>query len=336
MNLWKNKKSSGNRIKTTSQKIDNIFLGWFLSFFYLCMWHSPVQAHEPTNNLYPTKEVKPNAEIDRSKLLWVSGGHVVVYTGALITLDQLWYSDYPRSRFHFHDDLSHWKQMDKAGHALTAYHFSKLSHQTFRWAGLTNNQAALWGSISGNVFLTTIEILDGFSEQWGASWSDLAANIVGSLFFYTQQTLWHEQKVIWKYSFSQSGLEKHRPDLLGGNLAENMLKDYNGQTYWLSFNLHSLAGESTYLPPWLNIAAGYGAMGMLGSEKNPQTYHDSPLPQMTRYRQFYLSPDIDLSRIPVSSPTLQYVFDILNFIKLPAPAFEYNTQTGFQFHWMFF
>jgi hypothetical protein len=32
---------------------------------------------------------------------------------------------------------------------------------------------------------------------------------------------------------------QYRPNVLGSSLAEQILKDYNGQTYWLSVNLHS-------------------------------------------------------------------------------------------------
>jgi hypothetical protein len=34
-----------------------------------------------------------------------------------------------------------------------------------------------------------------------------------------------------------------RPDVLGSNL-ERTIKDYNGQTYWLSVNLHSFFKQS--------------------------------------------------------------------------------------------
>jgi hypothetical protein len=100
--------------------------------------------------------------------LWITGSaHVLLYTITLAGLDGMWYRDYPRSSFHFFDDLPEWKQMDKAAHAANAYQLSRLSYYTFRHAGLGNNKAAIWGSVSGAVFLTTVEIMDGFSCRMG-------------------------------------------------------------------------------------------------------------------------------------------------------------------------
>jgi VanZ family protein len=289
----------------------------------------------PTEEHTVTCQQQDTTSGPNNRRLWITGSaHVLLYTATLVGLDGMWYRDYPRSSFHFFDDLPDWKQMDKAAHAANAYQLSRLSFSTFRHAGLSNNKAAIWGSISGAAFLTTVEIMDGFSSEWGASWSDLAANTIGSLSFFAQQMAWQEQKILWKYSFSRSGMEKYRPDLLGSNLIENILKDYNGLTFWWSFNIRSLAGINT--PEWLNLAIGYSAHGMLGGRHNPASHNGMNLPEMARYRQFYLAPDIDFARIPSQNSTLKQVFNILNLIKLPAPAIEYNQQQGFSFHLLFF
>lgn len=39
----------------------------------------------------------------------------------LLALNQLWYADYKRSKFHTIDDNSEWLQMDKLGHVFSAY-----------------------------------------------------------------------------------------------------------------------------------------------------------------------------------------------------------------------
>lgn len=285
----------------------------------------------------PVQDNTAEHESTNTRLLpWVAGAHAVAYTGTMLLLDQMWYREHPRSSFHFHDDSRHWMQMDKLGHTTTAYHFSRFSYYSFRAAGLSNHSGALWGSISGSLFLTTIEILDGFSQQWGASWSDLAANTLGSLSFYLQQRCWQEQRILWKYSFRPSGLEQYRPDLLGSNLGENLIKDYNGQTYWLSLNLKALLTMDTPFPSWLNLAIGHGAHGMLGSLTNPTHHQGIPLPAIARSRSLYLAPDIDFARIPSQSPMLRGLLHTLNFIKFPAPALEYNTLYGWQLHWVFF
>jgi hypothetical protein len=273
---------------------------------------------------------------DRKRLTLVAGGQLVGYTGALIALDQAWYKDYPKSSFHFHNDLPDWLQQDKLGHLTANYHLSRLSSSTFAWAGLDNRRSAWYGALSGFGFLTAVEFLDGFSAEWGASLSDMGANMLGAGTFLTQQLFWEEQRIGIKYSYSNSGLAQYRPNLLGSTLPEHMLKDYNGQTFWLSFNLKSVFAPQSRMPAWLNLAVGHGANGMLGSRENPEYNNGQELPQIVRYRQWYLAPDIDFSRIPVQNPLLKTFLSTLNFLKMPAPAIEYNIEKGWVFHWVFF
>ena len=54
------------------------------------------------------------------------------------------------------------------------------------------------------------------------------------------------------------------------------------------------------------------------------------------YRQFYLSVDLDLTKIKTNSKFLKTLFSTINFIKIPAPALEYNTKNGFKFHYLHF
>jgi len=266
----------------------------------------------------------------------VAGTQIAGYTAALMALNQAWYKDYPRSSFHFHNDLPDWLQQDKLGHMTAAYQLSRISFGTFRWAEADNRRSAWFGAISASAFLTAVEVLDGFSAEWGASVSDAVANKLGAALFLTQQLTWEEQRIIMKYSFSASGLAQYRPSLLGSTLPERMLKDYNGQTFWLSVNLSSILFADSWLPDWLNVAIGHGAYGMLGSRSNPIFYNGSDLPYFERCRQWYLAPDIDLSRIPVQNPWLKALLGGLNFLKMPAPAIEYNRIKGLQFHWLFF
>jgi len=266
----------------------------------------------------------------------VTGTQLVGYSTALLLLNQAWYKDYPRTSFHFHDDLPDWFQQDKLGHVSATYHLGRLSAASFRWAGMSNTGSAWAGAMSGMAFLTAVEILDGFSAEWGASVSDMAANAIGAGTFLAQQLSWEEQRIVPKYSFHESGLAKYRPNLLGSNLPEKMLKDYNGQTFWLSFNVKSLLAPESHFPDWLNLAVGHGATGMLGSRSNPAYYNGEALPQLVRHRQWYLAPDIDFSRIPVQKPFLKTLLSGLNFIKMPAPALEYNSEQGWRFHWLFF
>jgi hypothetical protein len=282
-----------------------------------------------------TIQSKPNSRNNKRAIL-AGSANLLAFAGTLGTLNQIWYSDHPRSSFHFHDDLKDWKQMDKLGHVTSTYHFSKLSYRSFQWAGLSNSQSTLWGSLSGMMLISTIEILDGFSAEWGFSWSDMGANVIGSGSFLAQQIFWEDQKITWKYAYSQTGIEKYRPDLLGNNFGENLVKDYNGHTFWLSANLNSLVNLPDGFPRWLNLAIGHGASGMLGSLENPKYFNGNPLPEFQRTRHWYIAPDVDLSRIETGSHFVNQVLTTLNFLKFPAPALEYNTQGKWIWHWVFF
>ncbi|WP_340866748.1 DUF2279 domain-containing protein [Polaribacter atrinae] len=250
--------------------------------------------------------------------------------GALIALNQLWYKDYPRSSFHFKNDNNDWKQMDKVGHFMTSYYIGKVGMQALNWAGVSKKNQLIYGATSGFAFLTAVEVLDGFSEEWGASPGDILANAAGTGLLVGQELLWNEQRITVKYSFHQTDFAKQRPNTLGENYLQQALKDYNGQTYWLSANIWSFNKKSSF-PKWLNVALGYGAEGMLFGNSNAanSTLQDP-------YRQFYLSLDLDLTKIKTNSEFLKSVFSVVNFIKIPAPTLEINTKGALTFHYLYF
>lgn len=258
-----------------------------------------------------------------------------LYVGSIVGLYFLWYRDYPQSGFHFVNDLGAWKQIDKLGHITTSYYIGLIGYSSLRWSGVSEKKATWYGGMTGLVYLTTVEIMDGFSEQWGASLSDMAANTLGTALFISQQLTWHEQKFVLKFSFQSSPYAQYNPAQLGSTLPQRILKDYNGQTYWLSANISSLGLQHTRFPKWLNIAAGYGAEGMTGAFSNPDEINGIPVPYSERYRQYYISPDIDLSRIPVKSKTLRLILNTIGFIKIPMPALEFN-KNGVKFHPIYF
>lgn len=260
-----------------------------------------------------------------------------LYVASMTGLYFAWYADYPQSKFHFINDNGEWLQMDKLGHATTSYFVGMLGYEAFKAAGMDEKKAIWIGGSLGFAFLTTVEIFDGFSEGWGFSWGDMAANAFGAGLFIGQQFLWHEQRLSLKYSFHQTKYANYRPDLLGKNLAENLIKDYNGMTIWLSCNFKSLfLKRESKFPAWLNIAFGYGAEGMSGGYVNATTYNGAPIPEFRRTRQFYLSFDIDLTRIPTNNKFLKYTLKILSFIKIPMPTLEYNSNGEFKGHWIYF
>ena len=277
--------------------------------------------------------LKPSDSLNKNRTKTVLISESVLLSGTLVGLNQLWYANYPRSNFHFINDNKEWSQMDKAGHLFSTYHIGRFGSETMQWSGTTKQHQLIYGAGLGFAFLTAVEVLDGFSSQWGASSGDVLANALGTTLYVSQELIWNEQRITPKFSFHTTKYPSLRPSIIGKSIPEQILKDYNGQTYWLSVNLYSFS-KSTQIPKWLNIAIGYGADGMISGNSNKNSLILSPKPEI--FRQFYLSLDIDLTKIETKSHFLKTFFSVFNTLKIPAPTFEYRTQGGFKFHSIYF
>lgn len=260
----------------------------------------------------------------RTRKIALGASSLVLTGGSLIYLNQAWYQQYSSSDFHFFNDNDEWFQMDKYGHAFTTYQTGRLMMDAMGWAGYSRRSRLIVGGMSGLAYMSAIEVMDGYSTGWGFSWGDMGANALGSGLAVGQEALWKEQRIQLKFSFYQSPYAQYRTELLGKSLSTQILKDYNGQTYWLSVNPSSFMKKESRFPKWLNVALGYGADGMLGARYNNVLVMDENgnTRHFDRYRQYYLSLDVDLTRIPVRSKFLKAVFSCLNTVRLPFPNLE--------------
>ena len=259
------------------------------------------------------------------------------YLGAQGMLYAAWYQGQSAQGFQFFDDAPQWKQVDKMGHFYSSFHLSQISAGAFARAGLASGRVHVYGSVVGWLMLLPVEVFDGFSQAYGFSWSDLIANTAGSAFLLGQQALWHEVRLHPKFSFHRTALASERPNTLGSNLAEEVLKDYNGQTYWLSVDLHSfLKRRYPRFPRWLNVAVGYGAHQMVHARDMT-----NQAAGFTAYREFYLSLDLDLHAYRKPPTTFGHrlwngLLYTINLIHLPAPTLSYQTGRGFVFYPLYF
>ena len=252
---------------------------------------------------------------------------------ALLALNQLWYANYAKSDFKTINDNAEWLQVDKAGHVFSAYHIGNASSNGLKWSGVSRKNQLIYGATSGFVFLSAVEIMDGYSKNWGFSIGDLVANATGTTLLIAQELLWKEQRIVPKFSFHTTPYASARPNVLGSSVAEQLLKDYNGQTYWLSANIHSFS-KTSKIPKWLNLAVGYGGEGMITG--NDQFVNSIFLPEATRKRQFYVSLDVDLTKIETKSRVLKTVFSLFNTLKVPAPTLEFRGIKDVRGHFLYF
>ena len=269
--------------------------------------------------------------------------NVAGYSTAMIGLYAAWYKGYPQSHFHFFNDNAEWLQVDKIGHAYSAYAESRASMELWRLTGISRRKRILLGGLSGAVYQTTIETLDGFSSEWGWSWGDFAANVFGSGLLISQEFAWDDQRVQFKWSFHRKKyadpeLNQRSDAIFGKSDPERFLKDYNGQTYWLSANLRSFFPKSR-IPRWFQLDLGTGAEGLFGARSNISTPKDGPItfarPDIPRYRQWYLAPDIDFTKIRTRKKGIRMALNILSIVKFPTPSVEYSRK-GFSFNWFHF
>jgi hypothetical protein len=278
----------------------------------------------------------PATELNRGRLIGVTVGTSVLYAISMYLLYGAWYKDHARGRFHFFNDNREWLLMDKMGHANAAYNIGRGYYDLMRWSGVDNNNSAWIGGAVGLVFLTSIELFDGFSNGWGFSWGDMAANFAGAGLFWGQQFGWQEQKISMKIGWRKSIYPQYRPGLLGKSIPGQMLKDYNGQQAWLSFNIASLIPVGPDFPRWLNFAVGYSGNGMVGGHYNPSMKDEAGREiKFERYRQFYIGADIDLPRVPTNYRGLSTLGHAIQFIKVPSPTLEFNRVNKVRFNPLF-
>lgn len=274
-----------------------------------------------------------SANVMRRKLWIAAGVTTAAYGGTLTWLSKEWYSNYDRSAFHWFNDNNEWLQLDKCGHAYTAYQESAFAIRGLQRMGLPHKKAVLMGGLTGFILQSPIEILDGYSAAWGASWGDLTANAAGSLIATASAYYGVDDKVFLKFSWVPTNESKIRPNVLGSSFPEQVLKNYNGQTYWLSFHPSLLTSTLKKWPKWLNLCVGYGARGMVGANSNQfyvmrewQNYA-----YIQRSRQFYFSLDLNLRAFHPKRAWARTALDLVNLIRIPLPALAYDRVQGIHY-----
>lgn len=296
-----------------------------LVFLYVQSCVSPVPVAAQSGDRFDISDtLKPNYRL----LHGIFAGQSLLYAGTLIGLSKSWYKN-PLAHFSFKDDTPDWHQIDKAGHLFTSFQIARHTAQVYSVTGISKKQAVLYGAISGAMFQTPIELLDGFSPDYGFSPGDMVANFLGAGLFAFQHLYWDQVRIIPKFSFHQTPLAEVRPELLGRHLSERWLKDYNGQTYWLSTS-PGLFARSSGWPDWLCLSFGYGINNMVSAQ--PAL---SQSMGFTPYREYYLSLDIDLTKIKSRHKFVRTLTFLLNSIKVPAPTLV-ASRTGIKFRPLYF
>ncbi len=255
-------------------------------------------------------------DIKQKRLISSSSAVSGVWIGGITALSNVWYDEFDKTHFHSFDDSKDWMQMDKAGHVYSAMHLSEASYRLYKWNGLTEKTSTWVGAGIGFGFQTSLEILDGGNAAWGFSWSDMAANAIGATWFLTQQQVWNEQRLLLKFSYHPTEFAALRPSVLGANFSERFFKDYNGQSYWLSFSPKKFT-ENWILPSWICFSLGYSVDQKLVGDKDIYVTNGQ---SFQAKRQYLFSLDLDMRELPIKNKYLKALLRPLHYIKIPFPA----------------
>ena len=246
-------------------------------------------------------------------------------------LYDLWYKKYPQTSFHFFNDLEEWNYIDKAGHIYSSYQVARKSHLFLVKKDIENPvEKSCFYSL---FFMLGIEVLDGFSKEWGFSNYDLLSNFIGTGIFYFQEKKFKRQLLKLKFSSHLSPYAIYRPSLLGENVSQRIFKDYNGQTYWLTFDLNNKIQERLKVFKYLNFSLGYSIDGFVGARNN-NILNCANCNEINRQSQLLLSIDLDLSEIKTKNRALQLLLNSFSIIKFPAPTIILQDHN--EFRWFYF
>jgi hypothetical protein len=246
----------------------------------------------------------------------------IAYSLLVLSMGLAWYKDQLIEPFHFFNDLPEWKQLDKLAHFCWSFQVSALVFRLLKWGGW---QSVKVSSIIGFALVSSVEIPDGFSAGYGASLFDIVANALGACCFFLQLHFWKSVKIFAKFSFHPTAFAIQRPSLLGDGFLQELLKDYNGQTFWYAWT-----PSFKNWPQWLSFAVGIGAEGMIYGRDEQNVAHG-----LSPFRKLVFSFDLNFSAVKFERPWLNTIIYPLHILKLPAPALEIS-EHGIRFHWLYF
>ena len=222
--------------------------------------------------------------------------------------------------------------MDKIGHACTSYQLNKISHSLFKKNNI--KKPLLKSSVYTFGYMLGVELLDGYSTEWGFSIYDVIGNGLGTMLYTFQERKFKNQPFKIKFSSHKSTYASCRPSLLGENRLQQILKDYNGQTYWLTFNYNELWNKRIKLFDYIDFAFGYSIDGFTGGHNNPEISSCNCLisncNNLKRTSQFIFSVDLNTSKIKNKHPILGKFLLPFDIVKIPFPAFILNNSKNFK------
>ncbi|RPI17085.1 MAG: DUF2279 domain-containing protein [Ignavibacteriae bacterium] len=255
-----------------------------------------------------SKKPEKKYQIVPWRMIAIGSAGAGVFTAMHIYYSKTWWKN-KEKYFKFAEDGYYARNMDKASHIYTANAFTVTVGEAFEWAGISPGKALLYGAITSMAYETYIEINDGFAPIWGFDWIDVGCNIFGAVYPFLQNEAPFLKNFNFKWSF--------KPEWVSRKISnkDDLLDDYTNMTFWLSISPEGLLPKSAakYYPGFLAFALGL-------SIKNASHTGGSG----NAYREWFLSLDYDLNKLPGNSDFMKKLKKILNFYHFPAPAVRFS------------
>lgn len=269
----------------------------------------------------------------RPRRLWTGvAGFVAADVLVMWGLNRLWYADHERTRFHWYNDWGTYAQQDKAGHFLVAWHLARVFGEYGQWSGLSRRDAGIFGGLMSAAFQSQVELFDGFSEAFGASGTDILANVLGGAIggakvAFPDRLSWFDAKYSYHPSpYYKDDVSSFPPFRYLGNA----LKDYDGISYWL---IVRPTARFEAWPNWLGLSLGYSGTGLAHplSGRSEEGHRGGPVHQ----RQIYVGPDLDILSLRDDWPQpFRAVAGFFSFLRLPAPALQLTPDV--RWYWVYY
>ena len=201
---------------------------------------------------------------------------------------------------------------DKLGHGFSFYLSTRLLSKGFQWAGHDSRKAAQLAGLTSAALSIGVEIMDGFTNQYGFSPEDVAMNLLGigaGVFLESHPKLDRLFDIRVQYWPSDDARRLNDYDPVA---------DYSGQTYLLVTKASGIPmlNKNKYLR-YLELAVGYGTRGYQPT--------DGTGTQPTE-RNIYYGISVNLSQLlndtilKSNTTTRKITNSVLEYVQVPGTA----------------
>lgn len=210
---------------------------------------------------------------------------------------------------------------DKLGHAYSSYLSTRLMTQGFEWAGYSHRESAKLAGFTTGAVMLGVEVMDGFTVEYGFSKEDLVMNLTGVgigtlLDLYPQWDAVFDVRFLYWRSDDARKLGERDP-----------ISDYSGQTYLLITKASGIPAlrENKFLR-YFELAVGYGSRGY---QPTPGKYEV----QFPKERNLYYGISLNLSELlndfvfgKKESRSQRVTTNVLEYLQVPGTAllFEHH------------